>query len=78
MLHTQDQTKWNKSGDTVEQSGLFSLDHSGDGYRDCLKLFNDHLYSQFFADYSQLDQVSGVDIGKRDYGLILQSVVSKD
>ena len=41
-------------------------------------MFNDHLYNQFYSDYSQLDKVSGVDISKRDYGLILQSVVSKD
>jgi len=64
--HEQDVTKWNQP-----QDGLFGWEHSGDKYAQSIQDFNNHLYNEFFKDFSRLKDDLELDVTTRDYYDIL-------
>ena len=72
---TNDKTKWCATSSTFTSVGLFAPDESIDPgratYNECRDNWNNHLYNEFFNDYSALDKTTVADLAKRDYYYIL-------
>ena len=77
--HETDSSKWKAN------NGLFGYGRAGsstasanleDVYQECLASFNNHLYNDFYNDFSTLAMKSSYDISNRDYHMIMLDSVS--